>query len=146
ARPAPAASNDAARTPAPVEAPAPPPATRAASAPPAATPPASTGVFSASDADVVPPLAVRSEYLGELPPELLPLNGRVTIEVVVNERGDVEAAKVNSAPRTIGESMRYAMSLHAVKSWQFRPALKDGVPVKYRQTVAIEPEASAVVR
>jgi hypothetical protein len=28
--------------------------------------------------------------------------------------------------------------LHIIKSWQFRPALRDGMPVKYREMMTVE--------
>jgi hypothetical protein len=43
--------------------------------------------------------------------------------------------KLVGAPRNVHDSML----LSAVKAWEFVPALKDGVPVRYRKTITIAP-------
>ncbi len=55
------------------------------------------------------------------------------IELVVNEQGKVETARINRPvqPRYDSELMKAAMS------WTFRPATKDGVAVKYRYAMSI---------
>ena len=63
----------------------------------------------------------------------------MTIEVLVNERGTVDAVRAVAPPRTLGESLLVTMGLSAAKSWSFQPALKDGRPVKYRTLVPITP-------
>jgi hypothetical protein len=45
--------------------------------------------------------------------------------------GTVESVRLLDRPRDIHASML----LSAAKSWQFHPAMKDGVPVRYRKTV-----------
>jgi len=87
-------------------------------------------VYSSVDADVVPPeplqpllrrdvgVGVRPESLG-------------TVEYIVNEAGDVTIVRLVRQP----ESALDGMLLAAVKAWRFKPAMKDGRPVKYRQTI-----------
>jgi outer membrane biosynthesis protein TonB len=91
--------------------------------------------YTASDADVTPPEPIRQQWLRTLPAARP--DDVVSIELVVSERGKVESARiVNGGPRSVGESMLLTMSLHAVKSWQFSPALKGGSPVRYRQVMS----------
>jgi TonB family protein len=53
--------------------------------------------------------------------------------VVIDEQGKVISA---SLIRTVNP--RYDPELlQAAKSWTFQPATKDGVPVRYRYTVAV---------
>jgi outer membrane biosynthesis protein TonB len=61
----------------------------------------------------------------------------VTIELVINARGRLDSARATTAPRSVGESLLLATGLHAVKSWEFRPALKDGFPVSYRKLMSL---------
>jgi hypothetical protein len=96
--------------------------------------PAAPALYTASDADVTPPQPVRQQWLRALPAGS-PVDV-VTIEVVVNKRGTVDSVRMNSTPRSLGESMLFTMSLHAIKTWEFRPALKDGTPVPYRQVMS----------
>jgi hypothetical protein len=98
-------------------------------------------LYSAADADVTPPTPIGHGGFNELPGSGRP-GDRVTIEFIVNERGAVESAKVRGEPRSLGESMLFTMSLHALKTWQFRPALKDGNPVRYRQVRSFEGTAT----
>jgi hypothetical protein len=95
-------------------------------------------VYSAVDADVTPPEPTYPQRLGGLKTGAVKPDDIVTIEVVVNELGVVEAAWGKTAPRTVGESLLLATSLHAVKSWLFRPALKDGSPVPYRKLITFD--------
>ena len=47
--------------------------------------------------------------------------------------GEVERVKLLSPPRSVHESM----ILSAIKTWRFRPAMKDGQPVRYRRLIPI---------
>jgi hypothetical protein len=89
----------------------------------------------------MPPELVRPRSIGNLPSGMRP-DDIVTFEFVVNERGTVVLAKVSSAPRTIGETMLFTMNLQSIKSWQFRPALRDGSPVRYRQLMSFGPKST----
>jgi hypothetical protein len=89
-------------------------------------------VYKADDADVVPPTLVSGrQKRGSASAQ--PADAG-TIEVIIDERGNVASAKAVVRARNIRESIEQAASLQAIKSWQFRPALKDGAPVRYRQT------------
>ena len=68
----------------------------------------------------------------QLPPDVDP-NQLGEMELVIALDGNVESAKLVKAPRNVHDSML----LSAAKAWQFRPAMKDGTPVRYRKTVWI---------
>jgi hypothetical protein len=91
-------------------------------------------VYTADDAEVVPPRPVRQQWLRQ--PPAGPRDERVTIEILVSDRGTVETVRVTGAPRSVSGSMFLAMSLQAIKSWDFHPALKNGDPVRYRQRMS----------
>jgi TonB family protein len=58
---------------------------------------------------------------------------RGILELLVDEQGDVVAV-------VLGKSVHPAYDpelLQMAKSWKFKPATKDGVPVKYRTTVEV---------
>jgi TonB family protein len=55
------------------------------------------------------------------------------LEILVNERGMVAQA---SLKRSIFPQYDAALLL-ATKNWKFQPAMKDGYPVAYRETIAI---------
>jgi TonB family protein len=85
-----------------------------------------------SDTQVVPP-AVLKQALPPFPAQL-PTAQRGVLELVINEDGVVESA-------TMRESVnpRYdPQLLSAAKSWQYKPATLDGVPVKYRKMMQVD--------
>jgi hypothetical protein len=53
------------------------------------------------------------------------------IDLIIAEDGTVESVQLLGNRHTVRESMM----LSAAKAWEFKPALKDGRPVKYRKTV-----------
>ena len=55
------------------------------------------------------------------------------VQVTISERGEVERARLLSAP----DSIHGSMLLSVVKAWKFSPATKDRVPVRYRQVIPI---------
>ena len=116
-----------------VTAAAPPPLPASPPAPAPAVPPAPIvpRVYTAADANVVPPMAIRQE-LPAFPGQLIvPRTG--LIEVVVDETGAVETARM-AQPIT----RQYdALALAAAKNWQYRPAMMNGMPVKYRKAIQI---------
>jgi hypothetical protein len=95
-------------------------------------------IYSASDRDVTPPEPTHPQQLTGMRTGALEGNNMVTLEVVVNSEGIVEAAWALNSPNTVGESLVLATSLHAVKAWQFHPAIKDGRAVAYRKLITFE--------
>lgn len=94
--------------------------------------PTDPDIFSPSSRDVVPPVGVRPQLPRELPPNVR-REDLARIELIVAADGSVETVKLASLPRNVHDSMW----LSAIKAWQFQPAMKDGLPVRYLKTVWI---------
>jgi hypothetical protein len=56
-----------------------------------------------------------------------------TLELLVNEYGDVDQVRLVSPANRFRERMLVA----SAKAWKFQPAMKDGQPVKYRTRVRL---------
>jgi TonB family protein len=104
------------------------PATRSATA---------ARTYTTSDRDVSPPVAIR-QIIPEPPPPLLAImrafqqkTGR--IDVLVDEAGTV----VNAVVRESVNSSYDSVLLRAAREWRYQPAMKDGVPVRYLNPVAV---------
>ena len=113
-------------TAAPVPAPSPTPLP-----PPAAVVPPSARIYSSFDARVLMPAVIRQD--------LPPFTGRLSdastgaLEIIINEKGQVESA-------TIRESVSLAydrLAVDAARTWRYKPAMLDGVPVKFRKLISI---------
>ena len=121
---------------APQSVPPPVAAAPAAAAPEPQTPPATRQVYDISVSDVTAPVIL----VQNIPPIPLSLRsfmaeGRTTLmlDVQIDERGQVERASIrNSRYPTYDELL-----LQAARNWRYRPALKDGMPVKYLRTIFI---------
>ncbi len=61
------------------------------------------------------------------------ITGVVALVIVIDEKGSIESCSVAKASHT--EFERPAMD--AVKNWKFKPAKKDGTPVKVRVTIPL---------
>ena len=121
-------------------APPPPPPPPPAPVPVAALPsrPAPPRVYTLDDANVVAPAAV-NQVLPLFPGQVvIPRTGR--IEVVIDESGLVESAVMTSPITAAYDNL----ALNASKSWRYKPATVNGVPVKFKKTVqiAIRPSTS----
>ena len=91
--------------------------------------------YSVGDAGVVPPVGVSKTTPSWRPRSDVERRQlfRGVLELLVDERGDVVAA-------VLGKSVHPAYDpelLEMAKSWKFKPATKDGVPVRYRTTVEV---------
>ena len=94
--------------------------------------PVDDAVYSPSDSAVIPPVLVRP-VLPRQPPPGVPESQIGTIELVVDEQGDVEGVRLISPANRFHERMLVS----AAKMWKFRPAFKDGHPVRYRARVRL---------
>jgi hypothetical protein len=94
---------------------------------------ADTGIYSPDSAGVTPPVGLRPQISRQLPADTSQL---VPVEILVGRDGTVEFVKLVGPPRDIRESML----LSAIKAWRFTPAMKNGIPVKYRKTVWVPRE------
>ena len=93
---------------------------------------ADANVYTSTDAAVIPPVMVRP-VLPKEPPPGVPLHQIGTIDVWVDENGDVEQVRLMSPANRYQERMLVS----AAKMWKFRPAFKDGHPVRYRTRVRL---------
>jgi hypothetical protein len=93
-------------------------------------------IYSPRSEGVSSPIAVRPQLPRELPPDVNRSELRL-IELVISPLGTVESVKLIGDPRNVHDSML----LSAAKAWVFRPAVKDGVPVRYRKTVSVAPRS-----
>jgi hypothetical protein len=111
-------------TPAPIAAPPPAPVAAAKPLPPA--------VYGPDDAAVLPPVVIRQD-LPTFDYQLLVPPPAGALELVIDERGVVESATMRKSIYP-----RYdAKLVEATRSWVYRPAMLDGVPVKYRKIVNV---------
>lgn len=104
---------------------------------PAATParapdvPRPAKIFASTDPRVAPPVTLHQELPAY--PGIISVAKQGVIEVVIDEEGLVESA-VMRAP----VSPNYdALAIAATKTWRYKPAVANGVPVKYRKAVQI---------
>ena len=91
--------------------------------------------YSVGDAGLVPPVLVSKTTPSWRPRSDIERRQlfRGVLELLVDERGNVVAA-------ALGKSVHPAYDpelLEMAKSWKFKPATKDGVPVRYRTTVEV---------
>lgn len=100
-------------------------------APVAPARPAVAKIYGAEDSSVVPPAIIRQGLPSYTSRTLTVLQG--TLAIVVSERGDVESAAMLMPVSPVYDRM----VLDAVKNWRYRPAMIDGVPVKFRRIVQI---------
>lgn len=112
----------------------------AAPAPPAPEPATTEPpVYSWRSPDVEPPELVfprmpRSAF----PAPGVPVDGAY-VEVLVSEAGEVEAVRLRGTAASTASAHRHAMLLAAAKAWQFTPARRNDVPVRYVARVFVEP-------
>ena len=118
--------------------PPPPPAPAPAAAVVAAAKPAPPRIYGGDDPNVVAP-ATLNQTLPMYPGLVtIPRSGR--LEIVIDESGAVESAVMTSSVSSSYDSMAIA----ATRAWRYKPAMANGVPVKFRKVVqiAIRPTAS----
>jgi hypothetical protein len=97
-------------------------------------------VYTAADADTMPPQAINRAMPGWKPPNLLVAQRsfRGVLEVIVDEQGIVEWAGMSKPSFPSYDTDLIA----ATKTWRFRPATKNGEPIKYRLAVEVQLLAS----
>jgi hypothetical protein len=85
--------------------------------------------YTAADRDVEPPKITRQQ----LPRQPEPGDDTGYFDIVITELGDVERLQLISPMHRFQERMLMA----AAKAWKFRPAMRNGQPVRYRMRIAI---------
>jgi TonB family protein len=127
---------------------APTPASRRSEAAPAPAPqrseaapavPASAArVYTVDDVGVVPP-AVINQRMPAMTPDLVRITKATktsaVVELVIDEKGDVVDATIIKSVNTSFDNI----VLGAARRWKYRPALKDGVAVRYLKTLILVP-------
>jgi hypothetical protein len=93
-------------------------------------------IYSPRSEGVASPIALRPQLPRELPPDVN-RSELSLIELIISPLGTVESVRLIGVPRNVHDSML----LSAAKAWVFRPAVKDGVPVRYRKTVSVAPRS-----
>jgi TonB family protein len=103
-------------------------------------PPAASIVAKAGDAGVVSPIVI-FQAVPQPPPALFDLMRLLhrtgTIDVVIDERGAVEDVTVRQSVNAAYDALLVA----AARTWRYQPARKDGVPVRFVKTVAVNVQA-----
>jgi tetratricopeptide (TPR) repeat protein len=91
--------------------------------------------FTANDRDVTPPVEVQRVLPKWTPPANVRARFAIrgTLEVVTDERGAIESAKMVKPLSPFYDNELLA----ATKQWKYRPATKGNVPVKYRWLMEI---------
>lgn len=90
-------------------------------------------VFSVDDNTVVPPVVIAQVMPNWSPSGLDRRTFSGVIEIVIDERGTVVSAGIIQSVSPAYDRMLVA----AAKRWQYRPALLNGQPVKYRKAVGV---------
>jgi hypothetical protein len=89
-------------------------------------------IYTSGDPGVTEPVALR-EYLPDTPAPGTPVSQLGVLEVVVSEEGSVESVHLRSP----GNRYRDKWWVSIAKTWQFRPAMRNGVPVRFLKRILI---------
>jgi hypothetical protein len=85
------------------------------------------------DAEGVEPAELVRPHLPSRPPHTVPAEHVGVLELVVSQTGDVDHVRLISP----GNRYQDRMIVAAAKAWRFRPATKDGTPVRSRTRVRV---------
>ena len=92
-------------------------------------------IFGSANADVQPPIALNQEFPAwRASPHVAPTTFRGRLEIVVDENGAVETASILDKIHPLYDNSL----LSSAKAWRYKPAMKEGRPVKYRKVIAID--------
>ena len=114
--------------------PQPKPEPKAVAAPPPPPPP--KAFYTGEDQGVVAPVIISQRlprWPSNLPVSFLPRGKQAIVEVVINERGSVDAAVIRQATVSVYDELL----LNEAKTWRYKPATKDNVPVKFMKMVQV---------
>ncbi len=114
--------------------PQPKPEPKAVAAPPPPPPP--KAFYTGEDPGVVAPVIISQRlprWPSNLPVSFLPRGKQAIVEVVINERGSVDAAVIRQATVSVYDELL----LNEAKTWRYKPATKDNVPVKFMKMVQV---------
>ena len=110
-------------------APPPPPPPPVPPQPTPTPPPSLNRIYGSDDPNVVPPVTLKQQ----LPsfPQVATASKVGVVEVIIDETGVVLSATM----RTPIDAAYDRAVIVSAKTWQYRPAMLDGVPVKYRKAI-----------
>jgi hypothetical protein len=94
-------------------------------------------VFDSSNKDVTAPMLVTPLSHVPVPSGVNPATVNSVIEIVVNGDGTVHSVKAATPPATVGETLEMINWLSITKSWRFGPAVRNGMPVRYRMFIPL---------
>ena len=89
-------------------------------------------IYTIADSQIVAPVVVR-QILPPFPRKPL-FVAQGVVEVVIGENGDVESAVIRQSIDPTYDRIAVAAS----HSWRYKPATRDGVPVKFRKLVQVK--------
>jgi hypothetical protein len=95
--------------------------------------PVAPKIYQAGDIGVIAPVVIK-QWLPPFPAPNVMMPSAGAVEVVIDEAGRVEVAAMR-VPLTPTYDRQV---LQTAKGWQFRPAMLNGAPVKYRKVVQIQ--------
>jgi len=105
---------------------------------PAPVPASPPRVYTVDDVGVVPP-TVLNQRMPAMTPDLVritkAMNTSAVVEIVIDEKGDVVDATII---KSVNQSFDNIV-IGAARRWKYRPALKDGVAVRYVKTLILVP-------
>jgi TonB family protein len=105
---------------------------------PAPVPASAPRVYTVDDVGVVPPV-VLNQRMPAMTPDLVRITKAMktsaVVELVIDEKGDVADATIIKSVNTSFDNL----VIGAAKRWKYRPALKDGVAVRYVKTLILVP-------
>jgi TonB family protein len=87
-------------------------------------------IYSSEDDDVQPPVLLSAQV--PLPIIIGGDGGTNTVEFIVSASGSVERVRLVDGPRRMPDMM----FLSGAKMWKFRPAERNGQPVRYKTSVS----------
>ncbi len=103
-----------------------------------ATPAGGSRVYSLDDEDVSPPIAI-DQRMPAMPMEMTlmvkALHVTGVLDILIDETGSVVDATIR---RSVNVGFDNAI-LRSARRWKYRPAMKNGVPVRYVKTLALVP-------
>jgi TonB family protein len=114
-----------------------PPASVVAAPPPAPPAPIAFRVYSGEDREVTPPVIINQALPAFQGTVIAPRSG--LLDVLISEAGEVESAVMTQSVTATYDRL----ALIAARMWRFKPAMVNGVPVKYRKTVQINVKATS---
>jgi TonB family protein len=108
---------------------------------PSTPPPDTQAVYRSGDEGVVPPVTV-AQVAPQMPPALVDLVRRIRrsgiVDVLIDEQGVVKDVTVRQSVNPAYDGLVVA----AARTWKYRPATRNGVPVRFLKSVVVNAEPS----